>query len=177
MAGKNVGKLLKEGGVIVALVSKDKYSEAENLIAKESVAIQKTCYVSLNKPYNTLVAAFTKSGIDVKKMVFVDSASSGFGEPKDGLKVVQISSPKALTELNIAINKIIDGEKIKQLVFDSLSTLLVYEQASTVIKFSHSVISKLRSAGVNAVFLALKEDVQNELIKDLSMFVDKVAEI
>ena len=62
-------------------------------------------------------------------------------------------------------------------ILDSLSTLLIYEEPSTVIKFSHSIISAFRSREVKAVLTCLEGDVGSELIKDLSMFVDKVVEL
>jgi hypothetical protein len=171
-------KEIKENGIIVVLIPKSEYAGKIKGIVKDTSKIQgKLCYVSLNRPYKFLVPVLKSASVDIKKIIFIDSATSGFSEPKDGLKVVIVSSPKALTELNIAMNKIIEKEKVKSVLFDSLSTLLVYEQSHTVIKFSHSVITKLRSTDVKGVFLALKEDTDSELIKDLSMFADKIVEI
>ncbi len=62
-------------------------------------------------------------------------------------------------------------------MFDSLSTLLAYEGSSSIIQFSHNVITKLRINNCKAVFITLKEDINSELIKDLYMFVDKVVEL
>jgi hypothetical protein len=57
------------------------------------------------------------------------------------------------------------------------STLLIYEETSTVVKFSHSIISAMRSNGTKLIFTCLKDDAQTELIKDLSMFVDSITEL
>ncbi len=177
MAGKSgIGKEIKENDIVLFLISDKRYPESvKDIAAAAAKTFSKICYVSLNKPFDTLVSIFNKSGVDTDKIVFVDCVSGGF-KKTGGANVVFVSSPKALTEMDIAIKKALDKEKFQGLVFDSLSTLLVYEEPFTVIKFSHSVISKLRNAKAKGVFLTLKGDIKSELVKDLGMFVDKVVE-
>lgn len=176
--GIEIKKEIKNNSIIIFSVPGNEYSgRLEEIVGASAKAFSKICYVSLNKPYDTLVPIFKKLGIETGKMIFVDCVTAGFRKPAAGLNVVSVSSPKALTEINITINKISDSKKFQGLVFDSLSTLLVYEQPSTVIKFSHSVISKLRAAESHGVFMCLREDLKGELMKDLSMFVDRIVEL
>ncbi len=176
-ARNNIKKEIKGHDILVFLISEKNYSESlKDIVDVSTKNFKKTCYVSLNKPYDTLIPMFQKAGIKTRNFIFIDCVKVGIKGFSD-VKVVFVSSPKALTEMDIAIKKALDKEKFDGLVFDSLSTLLVYEEPSTLIKFSHSVISKLRSAGVKGIFLALKDDVKSELMKDLSMFVDKVVEV
>jgi N-acetyl-gamma-glutamylphosphate reductase len=88
-----------------------------------------------------------------------------------------VSSPHALTEINIAFSKSLDEKKCDSSLFDSLSTLLAHEKVHIIIQFTHNVITKVKVSNCKAVFIALKEDVNSELIKDLYMFVDKVVEL
>lgn len=168
----DVTKHLKEGKIIVFVVSNKKYVERINDI---TLAVTKTnksvIYVSLNKPYNVLIDTFLKKKIDVKKLSFIDSVSSKVSKPKD-YKVSFVSSPKALTELSITMNEML--KSTDSMIFDSLSTLLVYEDPSTVIKFAHSVISKIRTTNKEFVIISLSEDVDKSVLKDIGMFVDKV---
>ncbi|MCK4336166.1 MAG: hypothetical protein KAW40_05595, partial [Candidatus Aenigmarchaeota archaeon] len=92
-------------------------------------------------------------------------------------QVVYVSSPKALTEINIVMKKVLNAGKIDSTIFDSLSTLLVYEGSHAVVRFSHSIISMFRTLGSKGILISLREDMQNELINDLNMFVDKVVEL
>jgi archaellum biogenesis ATPase FlaH len=71
----------------------------------------------------------------------------------------------------------LESKKPEVTVFDSLSTLLVYEDPSVVTRFVHSIISVFRSMGSKSVLISLKDDVKTELVKDLGMFVDKVVEM
>ena len=62
-------------------------------------------------------------------------------------------------------------------IFDSVSVLLVYERSLSAMKFVHNMVLMMRQGNINTVFIILKEDVSEELMKDLSMFVDKVVEL
>ena len=179
MAGKSIIlNELNKNQILVFLIPNDKYSESMIDISKlVSKKFNNLCYITLNKPFDTITLLFKENKINTDKFFFIDGATSGFKEPKDVLDVVFISSPKSLTELNININKIINKRKIPIIIFDSLSTLLVYEQPSTVIKFTHSVISSMRTSKVKCIFTALEKDIESELIKDLGMFVDRIVKL
>jgi hypothetical protein len=88
--------------------------------------------------------------------------------------VVNVSSPKALTEMSITIGKVLELGKIEALIFDSLSTLLVYTDPSTVVKFTHSLISLLRSKNVSGLLMCVEGGASSNMVKDISMFADKV---
>ncbi|MFH1364926.1 MAG: hypothetical protein ABIH52_04735 [Candidatus Aenigmatarchaeota archaeon] len=174
----DIEKEMKDNDILILLIPNQNYADRINNIVEASTrAFNKICYTTTNRPYATLLASFEKRGIKTERIIFIDSATGSFKKIESKSKVIFISSPRALTEMNIEINKVIDKENVKQMLFDSLSTLLVYEQTSTVIKFSHSIISKLRSSNVKAVLTCLKDDMDSEIIKDLSMFVDKMVEI
>jgi len=169
---------LKRNDVVIYVISTTNYGDCiKDLIGVVTKMNDKICYTTLNKPYSTMISILEKAGIDTTKIIFIDSASGGFKNPDNKPNVIFISSPKALTDMNIQINKVIDNEKINDLVFDSLSTLMAYEEESTIIKFTHSIISKIRTKGIKVVFTCLKDDMKGELMKDLSMFVDKIIEV
>jgi KaiC/GvpD/RAD55 family RecA-like ATPase len=166
---------IKENDIILLLVPNDRYSEKINDVAEISAKLsEKVCYVSVNKPYTTLVKNFEKIKIDTSKFYFIDCVTKSAAGSEAGGRIVCVSSPKALTEMNIAMKKVLEANKPGITVFDSLSTLLVYEEASVVTRFVHSIISVFRSLGSKGVLISLKDDVKTELVKDLSMFVDKV---
>jgi hypothetical protein len=169
---EDIRKGIKENDIMVFVIPNKDYRTALVKIAKAlSKLHKKICYISLNKPHKALLKEFEKNGIEHNKFLFIDCVGKG---PSEG--VLYVSSPKALTEMNITINKAL-ARGIESNLFDSLSTLLIYEQPSTVIKFTHSVISSFRNKGIKAVFTCLKGDAKSELIKDLSMFVDNVVEL
>jgi KaiC/GvpD/RAD55 family RecA-like ATPase len=171
-------KAIQENDITLILVPNDKYSEKINDIAEISAKLgEKVLYVSANKPYPTLIKNFEKSKIDTNKFFFIDCVTKNAAGSEAGGRVTCVSSPKALTEMNIAMKKVLEANKPGITVFDSLSTLLIYEDSSVVTRFVHSIISVFRSVGSKGVLISLKDEVKNELIKDLSMFVDKVIEM
>ena len=153
--------------ITVVVVPNNKYLSGLQKVVS-SVSGEKICYVALNKPYNTIAETVK---LNTKSVTFIDCVSGGVAGPKD-YKVIFVSSPKALTNLSIAITE--NMKKHDVIVFDALSTLLVYNDGATVIKFVHSIVSKLRATKTRCIFMTLKEDINTDMMKDLSMFVDKV---
>lgn len=147
--------------------------EIAKIVSKLS---ERLCYVTLNKPYKTLLKDFKKNRIDSSKFFFVDCVTKKVKEEEAKEQVVYVSSPKALTEINIVMKKVMSTGKINSTIFDSLSTLLVYEESHAVVRFAHSIISMFRTLGSKGILISLKEDLHSELINDLNMFVDKVVE-
>lgn len=131
--------------------------------------------MNLNELYKTLIQHLKNMNLDVRKFFFIDAIS--LTSDKTNTKhdnCIFVSNPNSLIELSLAITQGLNTEKPDLLIFDSLSTLLIYEKESTVTKFIHALIGKIKAAGIDAYFTALEGDSQNESIKDLSMFVDNV---
>ena len=62
--------------------------------------------------------------------------------------------------------------KDKFLFFDSLNTLLIYNEIQTVIKFIHFLASKMRVWKVKGIIISLEKKADEELINELSQFCD-----
>jgi hypothetical protein len=171
---EDIRKTIKGNDILIFIVPNKDYTSYLMKIAKNAAAVHnKICYISMNRPHDVILREFGKAAIDARKFFFIDCVGRG----ADGKDVVHVSSPKALTELNITISRVLGKGGIESSLFDSLSTLLIYEDPSNVIKFVHSIISVFRNSDVKAVFTCLKGDVNSELIKDLGMFVDKIVEL
>jgi len=168
-------KEIEDNQVIVAVIPNREYSVKLMEIVKVLAADHKRiCYVSLNKPFDAIIKILEKSKIDSKKFCFIDCITQTVKAAKTTDRVLFISSPRALTDLSIAMTELLKTKKIESLFFDSLSTLLVYESASAVIKFAHAVMAQVRVTESKGVFTVLKEDVTSDLIKDMNMFADRI---
>jgi hypothetical protein len=171
---KGTVNLETKSGVTIFLVSDKNYaSKIKGMASSASSSYSRICYVSLNKPHSVISESLKKQGVEIKKFFFIDCTGK---QGQEAGQVVYISSPKALTEMCITIGKVIEMGKIEALIFDSLSTLLVYADSSTVVKFTHSLISILRSKNVSGFLACVKGGPSEGMIKDISMFVDKVVE-
>jgi len=168
---------LKKGEILLLVISEKSHLEIMvKLTEKICKTFEKVCYVTLNKPYTTLIKFFKKRGIDVSRIFFIDTVSAQ-GVENDQEPVVCVSSPRALTELNIAIKNVVEVGKIECVIFDSLSTLLIYEKPHVVMKFIHSIISDFRSRSTACVLTVIRSDLSENVIKDIALFVDGISKV
>ena len=133
-------------------------------------------YVTTNKPYNFVMNAFKKKGINTDKIFFIDCISSQAKEKATYAKnCVFINSPQNLTALSIAVSEAVKSIKGSKILFlDSLGVLLIYNDANTVGKFSNFLLSKMRMNDVDAVMLALESDAEKDVVKQIESVVDEV---
>ncbi len=165
-------KLMK--GAFISVISEMHYSESLISLLKllDNRAI---CFVTLNRPASALERAFQHFGVSTKKMFFVDAVTGGLGRVEDKENVLYVSSPEAFTELSIAVNEILRTGKFDALLFDSLSTLLIYSGSEyRAERFAASVIEKTKGTGSLGVYTCLEGDVQSNLIKRTCMHVDDI---
>jgi KaiC/GvpD/RAD55 family RecA-like ATPase len=137
----------------------------------------KSClYVTINQPYNRMVKLLQKKGIDTKKVYFIDCITKESGGKKvENDNVFYLNSPSNLTDLNISLNEginSIDGEKI--LFFDALSTLIIYNKPGPFAKFTHSVMTKVKSLGITSIFVVVKGEIDKDTLTQIEQFSDSV---
>jgi KaiC/GvpD/RAD55 family RecA-like ATPase len=168
----DIKKELAENRIILAVVSGEKYAEfIVQCMKKLSGSI---CYLTLNKTYDSMKELFEKKGVNLGDVIFIDAISKTIKDVPDQAKsVYYCSSPGALTEISIAVERFI-RHGFDYIVFDSLTNLLIYERKAPVARFVSSLVNKIRESGTKALFLALKLNEQDAMIKETEMFVDKV---
>ena len=136
-----------------------------------------TCYVNLNKITKNLLETMKTEKIDSKKFLFVDGITKSVVQnPTDIENCFYISSSQALTEMSIVINKVLSFHKYDGMIFDSISTLLIYNKSDVVSKFIHHLINKIRASNTTTIFTALEADTSSDIMKEIGMFVDNVIE-
>ena len=126
-------------------------------------------YVSLNKTQESTENLLKKSGINTKKLFFIDCVTS----KKTREDVLHIS-PNELELLSTAIKSFIDdirGDKF--LVIDALSTLLIYNSENEVARFAKKVTEHAARKDVKIIDYIPKTKAQ-ELLNMIVIFVDKV---
>ncbi|MFH1225151.1 MAG: ATPase domain-containing protein [Candidatus Diapherotrites archaeon] len=157
------------------IIPNKEYQEDVMRLAKQLGArYEKICYVSLNELYGSLKKTFVRNGIPVQKFFVVDAITrrtDACRKPEGGC--VFVSSPNSLIELSLAITGAMRAQGSQLMLFDSVSTLLIYESVDIVTKFMHSLVGKVKEAGADSIFIALQSDINSETVKDLEMFVNE----
>jgi len=168
---------IKGNGVILFTTSKDRYNESlGNLQPELANSVNKAGYVAVNKPFNSVMQDMKNKNIDTGKFFFIDAITATVQSPPAVDNCIFVTSPTALTDIGLAFSSSLSEHGCDLVFFDTISTLIVYQEIGSVIKFVHNLITKVRVLNKKLVLLALKEDSEN-LIKDLNMFVDKIIEI
>jgi len=168
---------IKKGEVVIAFMKGKTYSkDIINICRQLADKFGGICYVSLNKPYEHFVKSFESENIDLDKFYFLAIKS----KPTDKIitgNCTLIKSISSITELNLAITTALKAKNIDCLVFDSLSTMMIYHDVMTVTKFIHQMILNVRSSNCTGVFTCLVEDIKTSVIRDVSMFADKIVDL
>ena len=129
----------------------------------------------MHKLYQPLTRSLKANDIDIGKFFFIDGITkTAIAEPGDIPNYHFVSAPNKLTELGIEIQKTVNEQKSEILLFDSLSTLLIYEKVRIVTQFVHSIVGQIATANCVALFTCLEGETEKDLIKDLGMFIDNV---
>jgi archaellum biogenesis ATPase FlaH len=170
----DLDKILKSK-VSCIIIPGDKFNE-ELIKLLKKVKNKKVCYVTLNKGADVLIESLNKNKINPKNFFFIDCVSKTIVQPKPIENCQFISSPNALTELSLAIDKSIDSGFSIVLV-DSLSTFMIYHNAEMIIQFFHNLANKIRSEDGNILILTISDkDKDSEVFKKMEIIVDKIIE-
>ena len=154
----NLKKEVGSNLTIVLVIPNDTYSECLIDIAKPVSSIySRTCYVSLNKLYTSLLNSFKNNGVNTSGFFFIDGITKSALptiEDTDNFKFVESAS--ALQELGIAINNEINKSNYNALIFDSLSTLQIYNKEDIVTEFTRFMLARLRLANCTTFLACLR---------------------
>ncbi|MBU0459434.1 MAG: hypothetical protein KKE17_15680 [Proteobacteria bacterium] len=169
----NIVQELSENQTILLLIPSVEYNSIIIGIAKQ-LSEKKVCYVTLNKTSGSLKEQFKKKNVNIKNIVFIDVVSKTIKKDFDHMTGCYfVSSQKVLTKLSSTISEILKHE-FDYLIFDSLTSLLIYQKTDLVVKFIFSLINKIKESKVKAVFYTLNIKEQERFIQESSLFVDKV---
>ena len=137
----------------------------------------KGIYVTVNKESSDLIEEMKELEIDTDNILFIDAVTEMVSEEVNTKKNVElVSSPNDLVELNVLIEQAITKKEGGFLIFDSLTTLEVYNDEKSVEKFAHSLSQETKNSSINDVFLIMKHS-KEELIETIAQFFDKIIEL
>jgi len=173
-----------KGQVSLMLVSSENYSrytlELIKLLMNEMK--MRGVYLTVNKPYKQLIQGLSKIGVDTDKILFIDCITKlAVDEPSPNEKIIFAGSPGNLTQMGMAINqasmKLKESNERGFLFFDSMSTLLLYNETKTVAKFAHFLVTRLRVLELDGIVFAVEKDMDREVIRALAQFCDNMVNL
>ena len=168
---------LKDNFSVLLILEKEMYEGAYLGLTKKLMNdFGKGIYVTVNRESSDLIYEMKKIGIDTDKIHFIDAVTEMVSEEVNTKKNVElVSSPNELVELNVLVEKAIAKKQKGFLIFDSLTTLGVYNDEKSVEKFAHSLSQETKNSPINGVFLIMKHS-KEELVGTVTQFFDKIIE-
>jgi len=171
-AKPDISSELEANRTILLILSPDDHKSLSDFITP--IRKKRICYVSLSRTYDSVQKQMKEIGVDPDDLFVLDAVTSSFSREKPPPKVVFIPSPDALTDLNIAIIETVKNEKCDYLVFDSISTLLTYQEDPLIARFIDFIVGKVKSLKGRALFTCLGSDSKTQAISEISLHVDKI---
>ena len=164
--------------LLILLPEKDYSLQLKEIVKSVEKTNTKVCYVCLSKPFTDVKDELKHEKIDTKKFFFIDVLSSHYKTQPKADDCIFIKEPAKLTKIKVAITKAVEEKKCSVVLIDTISTLLIYQQNFSIIRFSHELKTEREHELINKVFIVLKEEgvleeESRRLVKDLEMFADK----
>ncbi len=134
--------------------------------------------ITTNQPSAILRRSYGQNGIDLTRIRFIDAITKyALGSvPESADRTTFISNPANLTDTGIALTGMLHELQSEEtcILFDSISTMLIYLPSTHISKFIHFVTNKLRLLDVAGIFLAVEEGLDPVMLSQLTTFVDRV---
>lgn len=175
--GEIDGKIIGDGDIVLVVVPAKKLIEMNTQLLKHYISKKNynVVYVTVNKPFSTLIEAFQREKIETSKIFIIDAVSP---RPIRTENAVFIGSPKELTNISITTtSKIKELKSAKLLIFDSISTLLNYNDIDVVKDFIHFISKEMKNLKVTFVMSCIKEMTDEKTLAELKNFVDGIIEV
>ncbi|MEK6958153.1 MAG: ATPase domain-containing protein [archaeon] len=137
-------------------------------------------YITFNTGFGKLESGFARENINTENIRFVDLISKTAGSRLEKKKNVSyLDGPSDLTELILLAEKLLNEAEQKKsfIILDSVSTMLVYNDSSTIEKFLHALLEKINGFGATAILLSSDLTGHEEITSTISQFVDKMVKI
>jgi len=143
------------------------------IIDKQSVLV-----VTTNQPYTTLVKNYENYGLDISRIWFVDAITKcALGRiPQEASNCRFVKNPANITDLGIVITDVLNRfpDQKPCILFDSISTMLIYIPSINISKFFHFITNKLKLLNSPGIFLAADKSLDPLLMTQIVTFVDEV---
>lgn len=172
----NLPSQIKNNSILLVTTPYIQYKQKLIDVLKTTSKSYKVCYVSLNRSYSAISEMLSNNGIAEGNFHFIDCISKTVHKPTPKENVVFADSPNALVDISLHIGEAMK-DKCDILVFNSITTLLVYHNAQTTTKFITNLIVKIKELKKKGLFLYMKDQKSDELLKTLSQSSDLILDL
>ena len=136
-------------------------------------------YITFNRPFEQLIRDFQINNIDPVNVIFIDCVSKMAGRfPGKKENAVFIDNPSSLEEVGMYAEKILARiPSPKFIVFDSISSMMIYNGDQATREFAQYFVNKLRLEKVGGFIMTVEKDDVDRVISIFEPIVDKVIKV
>lgn len=116
-----------------------------------------------------------KPHIDSKQLQFIDAFSYRTGEKIDK-GMLAVESVRDLTSISVILKKQIDTKENLRLVFNTISTISIYNSGIALLDFIQAQVARLKQRKHSGLLLAHEGMMDEKVIQGIKAFVDGVIE-
>jgi len=116
-----------------------------------------------------------KPHIDSKQLQFIDAFSYRTGEKIDK-EMLMVESVRDLTSVSVILKKQIDTKENLRLVFNTISTISIYNSGIALLDFIQAQVARLKQRKHSGLLLAHEGMMDEKVIQGIKAFVDGVIE-
>ncbi len=166
-------------GIHLVVISNEIYPQAVYSLLKHFQAglNYDGVYVTLSVPFAYLKGNLRNHGVDVGRLFFIDGVSKANGMTARAPNCAYIEDPHSLAELSLALTDAVQKQSCSFALFDSFSTLAVYNDSGTSMKFAEFFDNKLRNLGKLGIIITVDEKTAAKLKAALAAIADKTVTI
>jgi len=178
MPGDLLREIVDNKFLLILLEEKDYMHRLEEIIKSVEKTNTKICYVCMSMPYADVTKNINENELGLENFFFIDVLTSHYGRPSPCGNCIFLSSPSDLSAIKDAITEAIERMKCSVILFDTISTMLIYQETHSILKFTNNLVSEKKQENVKKLFIIIKGgevpagDI-SALTKDLEMFADK----
>ena len=171
-AEPNIKEILTKNEIIGLVTPDMEYEEILiKLLGIMSGDYNKILYISIAKPYESLIKSFERDEIDINKFYFIDCVTGTEKDVQSTGNCTFISSPRALDEIQTTIIDVLKNQKIDITLIDSAAHLSTYYEHTDVLQFMHRLMAELLVANCKGILPFPKESADS-LRRSIEMFTD-----
>ncbi|MCG3253782.1 MAG: hypothetical protein KAX09_08030 [Candidatus Heimdallarchaeota archaeon] len=113
--------------------------------------------------------------IDSKQLQFIDAFSYRTGEKTDR-EMLTVDNIRDLTGISVILKKLIDTKDKLRLVFNTISTISIYNSGIALLDFIQAQVARLKQRKHSGLILAHDGMMDEKVIQGIKAFVDGVIE-
>lgn len=173
-------ELEKGKPLFVSIDSPELRDFVNTLIEKVTNSDKLVVYIGSIKTSKKVKSMLSERNIDMKKILFFDMATKVTGSAPDDVENTVFFDPEDINQVNMQLDDAVDAvpeDREAVIIFDTISTLSIYNDKEVIIEFLESLSSKMSDWEVSSILIGVEEEMDEELTDSVKDAVEDTIDI